>query len=76
MVAAIAQTGFISMPSRKSTGNVKMTPLFDVFTEEATVWAMLFSRIVPLRNMPRSTPQPSTAAIALPPMVKPILSPE
>jgi hypothetical protein len=37
---------------------------------------MLFSTIVPLRRMPRSTPQPRTAAMALPPMVNPIFRPE
>ncbi len=62
-------------PSRKSTGTVKITPEFEVLTAEAIVWAMLVSRIDPLRRMPRSTPKPSTAAIADPPIVKPILRP-
>ena len=66
----------VCRPTRNSTGTVKMTPEFEVFTDDAIVCAMLFSMIVPFLSRPRSTPQPSTAAIALPPRVKPIFSPE
>ena len=78
MQAATSQTVLIwaCSPSRKSTGTVKITPEFEVFTVEATVCARFVSTIVPLRKMPRSTPQPSTAAIAEPPIVKPIFRPE
>jgi hypothetical protein len=63
------------MPISSSTGTVKMMPLLEVFTAEAIVCPMFVSRIDPRRNTPRSTPKPSTAAMALPLRVKPILRP-
>ena len=54
---------------------MKMMPELEVLTAEATVWAMFVSRIVPRRRTPRRTPKPSTAAMAEPVRVKPILSP-
>ena len=62
-------------PSRNSTGTVKMMPELEILTADAQVWAMFVSRMDPRRRTPRSTPKPSTAAIALPPMVKPIFNP-
>ena len=61
-------------PSRMRTGTVKMTPELDVFTALATVWTMLVSTTVPLRRILRM-PNPSTAAMADPPIVNPILRP-
>ena len=71
-----ADPGSSEYPSSSSTGTVKITPALVVFTLEAMVWPMLHSRIEPRRSKPRNTPNPSTAAMALPTMVKPILSPE
>ena len=51
-------------------------PELEILTAEAQVWAMFVSRMEPRRShAPAGTPKPSTAAIALPPMVKPIFSP-
>ena len=65
------------MPRMKRTGTVKTTPAFTVFTEEATVWKMLTSRIEPtllLKEppMPRRSPNPITAATVEPTIPKPI----
>jgi hypothetical protein len=51
-----------------------MTPELAVLTPEATVCVMLVSTIVPPRKSLRM-PNPRTAAIADPTIVKPILSP-
>ena len=61
-------------PSRMSTGTVKITPELEVFTALATVCTMLVSTIVPRRRILR-IPNPSTAAIAEPPIVNPIFRP-
>lgn len=77
--SVMSQNSTLAVSSRwpicMSTGTVKMMPAFVVLTEVATVCAMLVSRIDPRRRSPRSTPNPSTAAIALPTIVNPILSP-
>ena len=62
-------------PSRNRTGTVKMMPELETLTADAQVCAMLVSRMEPRRSTPRRTPKPSTAAMALPVMVKPIFSP-
>ena len=52
-----------------------MMPEFGMLTALATVCAMFVSRIDPFFSTPRRTPNPSTAAIAEPVIVNPILSP-
>ncbi len=60
---------------RNKTGAVKTTPPAAVFIPEATVCAMLFSRTVPRRRIPRSTPQPRMAATVEPLVEKPSFIP-
>ena len=57
-----------------NAGTVNIMPAEAPFTDEASVWLMLFSTMLVRRSAPRSTPQPRIAASSEPSIEKPRIS--